>query len=366
MLKNFKDNIKTSIKENANWLTAILVAAIFIVGITIVSNPSAWWIALLAVLVLGVIAYTLVNGRVVIKAILSIVILAIIVTISSVIAPSLSLEPFFNVVWPLYILSAYFLSLALSYLLYSGVGRWGYLSFTTILNLIITVALIALGASSQLSAVIAAIASVGLFVLFYKVNRKTIEKRNMPNNGFSKDLYKAIIAGAEDLNMKVRLVDGNKKIGPHFLIYGKRSYILYPIIMEQAFGVTGKFKQQLSYMGNSVNQWLAKLAFVSSVSWKAKGATPPLILVDLTRKNGVSRLIGLSIPDSKNKGIVGIIPAPAKSMERNAYGVDLITLAIETMKDYSSDLTKKQRENIAQIGYSIEDFELDKETTEES
>lgn len=363
-----KASLIEAIKEHGTWFTISAVGFILIFGLVLINDPSKWWTGLAAAAGLSALLFAAANGRVVLKAIGSLFVLALTMTGATMVGSLVATVPLYGLSWPIYQLAAYLCALAFSYVVYSGRGRWTYLGLMSVSQFILTAFLVIINADPHLSILVASVISLGGFIAAYLFNGKTRVSHVMPESGFTKELAEAVFKSAENKNLSVRIVPAKGSIDSHFIIYGDKAIAIYPINMQQALGSVGKRRVQLSYMGKSINPWLLRLAFLTSPSWKAKGASPALVLADIKRKNGAeAKVIGVSLPDSKRKAVVGIMPAPALRMDRPSYGDKLIADAFDLMSPYAAILSDKQKEALGKVGFAKEDLlEFNDEVAEES
>lgn len=346
-----------AIKEHGTWFTISAVGLVVIFGITLVNDPSKWWVGLSVAVGLSVFLFTAANGRVVLKAIGSIFVLMLSIAGAASMGSMVATVPLFGLTWPVYQLATYLLALALSYMVYSGRGRWTYLGFTAIGQFGLTSILVIVNTDPHISAVVGALIAFGGFAAAYFFNGKTRVSKLMPQSGFSKGFVESLVRGAEKLDLELRIVPARRGIDSHVLIYGERALILYPVALEQAFGLLGRKGTRLGYKSKDLNPWLLRLSFFTSPSWKARGASPSLVLVDVNRKNGSDgKIIGVSLPDSKRKAVVGVQPAPPSRQDRDSYGEKLIRSSLALMDDYSLELTPKQKIALSKVGLGKEDL----------
>jgi len=343
--------ILEAIKRHGTWFTISMVVLVLVFGITVVNDPSKWWVGLAVAAGISLFIFTAANGRVVLKAIGSLFVLALSVAGATSMGAFVATVPLFGLTWPVYQLSTYLLALAVSYVVYSGRGRWTYLGLMAIAQFLLTALLLVINTDPPIAAILSAFVAISGFFLAYFFNGRTRVSKHMPESGFSTEFAEAVIRGAEKLDLNLRFVPGRRNIDSHILVYGDEALILYPVELDQAFGAIGRRAQKLGYKGRDINPWLLRLSFFSSPSWKSRGASPALVLVDVNRKNGgEGRIIGISLPDSKRKAVVGIQPAPPSRKDRDSYGERLIRNAQDLMAEYSTELTPRQKAALAKVG----------------
>ncbi len=346
-----------AIKEHGTAFTIAAVGLVLILGITLVQDPSRWWIGLLGAL--GFAAFILIaaNGLVVLKALGSIFVLLFSIAGATAVGSMVTTVPLFALTWPVYQLSAYLLGLALSYAFYSGRGRWTYLGLMAVGQFLLTSLLLVINTEPHLAAIVGALASLGGFAAAYLLNGRTRVSKRMPPSSFDRSFLESVARGAEKLGLELRIIPPRRGVDSHLLIYGDTALLLYPIELEQAFGVVGRRGTRLGYRGKDINPWLLKLAYSTSPSWKARGASPALVLVDTKRKNGgEGKLIGVSLPDSKRKAVVGVQPAPASRQDRDSYGEKLLLNSLALVEDYALELSPKQKIALSKVGLAQNDL----------
>lgn len=350
--------ILEAIKEHGTAFTIAAVGLVLIFGITLVQDPSKWWIGLLGAVGFAGFILIAANGFVVLKALGSVFVLLLSIAGATAVGSMVSTVPLFALTWPVYQLSAYLLGLALSYAFYSGRGRWTYLGFMAIGQFALTALLLVINTEPHLSAIVGALGSLGGFAAAYLLNGRTRVSKKMPPSSFDRNFLEAVARGAEKLDLQLRIVPPRRGVDSHLLVYGdERAILLYPIELEQGFGVVGRRGTRLGYRGKDINPWLLKLAYSTSPSWKARGASPALVLVDTKRKNGgEGRLIGVSLPDSKRKAVVAVQPAPASRQDRDSYGEKLLLSSLALVKDYALELTEKQKLALSKVGLAQSDL----------
>lgn len=349
--------ILEAIKRHGTWFTISMIVLVLVFGITVVNDPSKWWIGLAVAAGISLFIFTAANGRVVLKSIGSIFVLVLTVAGAASMGNLVATVPLFGLTWPVYQLSAYLFALAVSYVVYSGRGRWTYLGLMAISQFLITALLLVINTDPHISALLGAFVGVTGFLAAYFFNGRTRVSKLMPGSAFTTEFAGALIRGAEKLDLDLRFVPARRNIDSHAIVYGDSALILYPVDLAQGFGAIGRRAEKLGYKGRDINPWLLRLSFFTSPSWKARRASPSLVLVDVNRKNGgEGKIIGISLPDSKRKAVVGIQPAPASRKDRDSYGERLIGNSQKLMEGYAYELTPRQKIALSRIGLGKEDF----------
>jgi len=346
-----------TLKENGRLLTVFAVAAIVIGGLTLVQSPENWWIALLAVTGFFFALFLFLNARVVVKSILSLV-----VTITlSAFAFNIAIveEPFgsASILWFFGHFVVFFFGLSVSYFLPSGQSRWTTMGLSVFIYFAITWFLASITQTLFLPAILSTVIAGSVFVLMYLFGSKSrFSSKKMPQNGNTEALSSNIQKAAQfsDLNSHYFKSDD-----PSYLVWNERAYVLYPVILDQAFGVIGKRnKAQLSYKGKAINSWLRFLSFTKNPYFKSRGAETMLILVDIKNANGNEfKTIGVSSPDSKAVIPVGVMPGRLLlANEDKALKKALARLDV-TYQEYVTDLTEKQKVALSKLGETKQEKE---------
>lgn len=343
------ENIVDITKSSGKLLTAFAVVAILVGGMTLVENPSYWWVSLLIVAGFFLLIFVMVNARVFVKIVLSTVLMLVLAGVSFYATSFLDSESSGSLIFLSGFFAVFFLGLAISYFMPSGQSRWTALAWTEIFYFLLTWTGILLLNLILLPALIFVPVSLGIFVLFYLFgpgSHYPVEK--MPKNFREEALTKRIEKAATAAGMEVRSFEDKEESS--YLLWGQRAYMLYPILMDQAFGIIGRHKTQLSYGGKPINSWLRHLSFVKNPFYKAKKADILLVLLDYNNSNGSQvKVIGVSMPDTKNVVPVAVFPAKLlKSSEPKALSKVFAQLD-KNLENYVDDLNDKQKEALAKF-----------------
>lgn len=347
---NFKNALLEVLSENGRLLTIFAVSAILISGITLIRYPQNWWIAFLAVVGFFFAVFLFLNARVVVKSILSVALTVLLAGVAFNVGAQIEPSGSGAFVWLFGTFIVFFLSLALSYFLPSGQSRWTAVSFAVLVYFLLTWSFSAIFESLAISAAVSILIAVSAFVLFYLYGGASrVSFKKMPQHVHSEELTSAIERAAEHSGFELRKFSSKNETT--FLVWKDRAYLLYPVQLNQAFGVIGKKKNiRLSYQGKSINSWLRWLSFMKSSSLRSRGAETMLILLDMTNANGnETKFIGVASPDSKAVLPVGIRPSKLLLSKNKSYlkkafeNLDLLS------EDYITDLTEKQKASLFKI-----------------
>lgn len=358
----FMEAAREAVIENGKLLTIFACAAIVIGGITLIEAPENWWIALLAVTGFFFALFLFINARVVVKSIITIVATLVLSAFAFNIAVTFELLGTAAFIWFFGHYVTLFFCLSLSYFLPSGQSRWTSLTMTVGLYFASVWLATSLMGNLLLTSVVGILVSVGFFVLIYLFGGKSrFSEKAMPQGLLNLELTDHVRRAAEHAGLEFR--DVSTKEENVYLVWGDRAYVLYPVKIEQAFGITGKKKKmQLSYKGKPINSWLRFTSFTKNPYLKARGADTMLVLLDMQNGNGNDfKTIGVSMPDSKAVTPVGVMPArQLLAREDKALKKGLVRLD-PNYESFVRDLTEKQKAALAKIGVSKTKFKKEPE-----
>lgn len=360
----FLDVVWDTMKENGKLLTVFACAAIIIGGITLIEAPQNWWIALLAVTGFFFVLFVFMNARVVLKAIATFLVTILLSAFAfniSIMSDLLASSAF---IWFFGHYVTLFLCLTISYFLPSGQSRWTTLTFAVGIYFASVWGLVLIANNLTVASVVAVLVAVGVFVLLYLFGGKSrFASKIMPQPVIENpELAAHIKTAAEHAGFNFR--DVSTKEDSAYLVWDKRAYVLYPVKMDQAFGIIGKRKKtQLSYKGKPINAWLRFLSFTKNPYLKARGADTLLVLLDMNNKNGTDyKTIGVSMPDSRAVTPVGVMPARQLLASEDKVLRKALVRIDPNFKAFVTDLTDKQKASLAKIGVTKKDSKKDSET----
>lgn len=346
----FRVMLSETFQANGLLITVFACVAIVLGGFTLIEAPERWWLVLLLVFCFFLAIFLLINAAVVIKMVISLVVMLL--SAAFAFQAGATLEPSTSgaFVWLFATFVVYFGSLAISYLIPSGQSRWSILILTTAFYYVAVFSVSAAGLSLSLTAGAAALTAFAFYGLVFRFgSRSRTAEESMPVNETSAVLDYSIPSASTLVGLQSRkLVKGDKNF---FVVWGDRAYIIYPVKLEQAFGVTGKKHIQLSYKGKGINPWLRYLSFTLNLSRKGRGADMLLVLADTTNANGaVAKVIGVSLPDSKAVVPVGIMPSKLL-MSRDEPALKKALAGLESsFDDFADRLSEKQKHALSDFG----------------
>lgn len=347
------DSLIEVFQKNGRMLTISLVAIIIIGGISIIENRDSWWILIVGILAIAVIIFLFMNARVFIKIAVVSLLTLFMGTTAFQIGSFVDNLGTGGLVWMASTFFTFFALLAYSYATTSTKSRWSTLGVSIVFGFIATYIFSIGGINTTLSSGIGFVIAAIIFVLIYKTGKKnTFKESEMPQN----ELNDEISSSAVDLFTKsgwgaTSLKDPNKDKGT-ILVWEDKGYILYPVLLEEAFTSTETKRQaMLSYQENNINPWLLNLVFTKIPVWKSRNANLNLVLLDLNNRNGKkARVVGVNIPDSSKKIPVGIIPAKSLLSGNLKEADNIITMLDSEMAIHTRSLSNKQKIALSRIG----------------
>lgn len=352
----FVESLLDTVKQNGGMFTIFAVILICISGITLIENPSNWWITVASLFAFFILIFLYMNARVFIKigvaSIATILLSSFAFKIGSYADPNGT----GGLVWMCAVLFLFFACLAFSYLVSSGRSRWGSSIGTQIIafgaTYITSVAFenVLLGTLIGLT-----IGLVQFFVVYKLSGASRFSKKGMPVNSLTEDFITSAAVAAEENAMDSFVIAGRKPETGSVVIWREKAYLLHPVIMDRAFTAVGRKADKLGYNRKNVNPWLINVSFQETPVWKSRGANIMTVIVDLRNANGnTPRVIGVSLPDTKRKLPVGILPG--RMLQTN--NPDKLRKAFELLEEEFADFTKsitvKQRAALSRFGVPVE------------
>lgn len=335
-------------KRNGTVLTAFAVLLIIVSGVTIIDNPSNWWISALSVLGFCGVIFLFLNARVLIKAAIAVFLLSFLGSyafkLGAVIDPLGTGGSF----WMTTFIATFFLSLALSYWRPSAKSRWGVAGLTTVVSFFLTLLISSFGLSLTWSALLSAALSLVLFSLLYCYGRHAHAKT---------DTMPLLTLTGEEADALAETALASGRGAWHREVKGEHSVILWnesvafqilEVALEQKFGVGGgRRRTYLTHLASNINPWLLQLVYKFLPARGVRGADIMLVLLDSNNKNGdTAKVIGVEAPDSKRKIAVGILPA--KHLMSESKRERLFSTIEEEFAPFALKLSPKQLEALDQ------------------
>lgn len=351
----FVESLLDTLKQNGGMFTIFAVILICISGITLVENPSNWWITVVSLLAFFVMIFLYMNARVFIKigvaSIATILLSSFAFKIGSYADPNGT----GGLVWMCAVLFLFFACLAFSYLVSSGRSRWGSMIGTQIVAFGATYVISVGFESVLLGTSIGLLIGIAFFIVIYKLSGASrFSKAGMPINSLTEDFINSATSAADENAMDSFVIYGRKPETGSVVVWAEKAYLLHPITMNRAFSAVGRKADKLGYDRKSINPWLINISFQEVPVWKSRGANIMTVIVDLTNANGrVPRVIGVSLPDTKRKIPIGILPG--KLLESN--DPEKLQKAFEILEDefgdFAKKITEKQKTALSRFGVPV-------------
>lgn len=351
----FVESFVDTLKQNGGMFTIFAVILICISGITLVENPSNWWVTVASLFAFFVTIFLYMNARVFIKVGIASVATILFSSFAFKIGSYADPNGTGGLVWMCAVLFLFFVCLAFSYLVSSGRSRWGsligtqivafgatYLTSVTLENVLLgTLAGLIIGLSN-------------FFVIFKLSGASRFSKSGTPTNSLTEEFIASVSIAANENAMDSFVIAGRKPETGSVVIWREKAYLLHPVVMDRAFTAVGRKADKLGYNRKNVNPWLINVSFQETPVWKSRGANIMTVLVDLKNANGnAPRVIGVSLPDTKRKLPVGILPG--KMLQSN--NPDKLRKAFELLEDEFGDFTKsiteKQNAALSRFGVPV-------------
>lgn len=347
------ENAREIIGRNGRLVTAFVFSLIVVMGITLVENPSRWYIPAGLVVVFFLALFVFANARVFVKATATSALLLFVSAAGYQSGNLFDPNGAGGILWFAAVLVPFFINLSYSYAKIHGRSRWGALSFSMIGSFLLGYAVFISSLSMNAGIITTAVSGIVFFVALYRFTRKSrYRQRNMPLNITTDEITERLEEDAKKSKYTIRpLVDGEKHDG-HYLIFKDRAYLLVPVVMDQPFSVIGnRRKIGLGYKARNINPWLIDQIFNRTPFWRSKGSDIMTVLLDVKNANGdKAKTLGVDLPDSKKFVPVGIMPA--SKLIGNHRSKKLIESIDETFKDHVQDLSPRQYKALRTVGIS--------------
>lgn len=327
--------------RNGNLLTISTVAAIIIGGVTVVSDPSRWWVGLLAVGVLSLLALLLVNAKVIVKA--TVATALVILEAGWAFQVGVTVDPTATgaLLWMMMTLTTYFACLTLSYLLPSLASRWTTSLLATTFGFLLTHALLFALIPPIPGVAGACASSLLIFLALSRFGSRSLYRRkHFPQLSQDGDLLEAMRQGLLQSGWGASVVGRRRRRA--LLAWDERhAFVLTVVELEQKFGMVGRRRFHLSYKGRGLSPWLLDTHRRLVPFWRTKGAPLLLVLLDERNRNGVrGELVGVDLPDTAKKLPVGVYPASG-FLARRAWG-SMMKELVATYGEVLPELTPRQ------------------------
>lgn len=337
-------------QTNGLLITIFTCAAIVLSGFTLIEAPERWWIVLLLVAGVFIGVFLLINAAIVIKVLASLAVLVFTTAFSFQIGATIDPNGSGAFIWLFCTLIVYFGSLSVSYLVASGQSRWSVLILTEFAYFVSVLLIAGAGLSLAWTAGAAAVTAIVFYFVVYRFGaRSRTVAEAMPQHVRSEALESGVQKAAKLAGLQARPV--THLDDEMHLVWSDRAYLLYPVKLDQALGIIGKKRVELSYKGKSINPWLRSLNFTHIPRRKARGADMLLVLVDVDNRNGAeAKTIGVSIPDSKAQVPVGIMPGKLLSSTDEPALKKALQRLDSSFMEFVDDLTPKQKQALEDFG----------------
>lgn len=283
--------------RNAGLVSVAVSAFIVLEGFAILFQPAKWWIPILMFLAISVIALSWRNHRVIIKAAITVVILAATASLSMVSAVAYSGSAEKAVIVPMAFLLGLCGFLLITYITFdTGASRWTAAQVALIVAFILTYMAVPAGLNAMMAAAVVSIILVGCAWMRFSpmwVNRKT----NMPGRPtvmekrFTRKLTKVLgdkweVATRDDLKHPIHVAvrEGDDRL-----------FVFIP--MDFSTELYEHRRKGLTYRNRSVEHYLySVLAQVRSQT----SEDAVMIIEDLSGISGYfGHIIALPVPDSE-------------------------------------------------------------------
>lgn len=354
---DFYTSLQEVVYTNSNLLVAFTAVLILVSGISVIDNPSRWWVPVLSLIALMTTVFMFMNFRVVIKGTVSVVMTAMLSSFAFT-GGSLA-DPYGlgGVIWMGLVWALLFACLAWSYARQSGRSRWAVVMVTQMTSFLVSYSLVLSSVSVAISSVIGAVVGLLMFIVVYSVmGRNHFRAKNVPYNSMDDKLAATLVDSADFIGWNSALMPEKDDKGSVLVWNEDHAYMIHPVLMSSPFGTIGRKSQRLSYNRKSITPWLNHLVYNKVPVWRSRGADITVILLDLNRRNGDKiRVISQPVPDSKK--VIPVVIAPVSRVRKPNKIAAILQDVDKMLADSKRILSYSQLKALSGIGDTGEEAE---------
>lgn len=363
---DFYTSLQEVVYTNSNLLVAFTAVLILVSGISVIDNPSRWWVPVLSLIALMTTVFMFMNFRVVIKGTVAVVMTAMLSSFAFT-GGSLA-DPYGlgGVIWMGLVWALLFACLAWSYARQSGRSRWAVVMVTQMTSFLVSYSLVLSSFSVAISSVIGAVVGLIMFIVVYSVmGRNHFRVKNVPSNSMDDKLAGTLVDSADFIGWNSALIPEKDGKGSVLVWNEDHAYMIHPVLMSSPFGTIGRKSQRLSYNRKSITPWLNHLVYNKVPVWRSRGADITVILLDLNRRNGDKiRVISQPVPDSKK--VIPVVVAPVSRVRKPSKIAAILQDVDKMLADSKRILSYSQLKALSGIGDTGEEKAEDTENTNPS
>lgn len=363
---DFYTSLQEVVYTNSNLLVAFTAVLILVSGISVIDNPSRWWVPVLSLIALMTTVFMFMNFRVVIKGTVAVVMTAMLSSFAFT-GGSLA-DPYGlgGVIWMGLVWALLFACLAWSYARQSGRSRWAVVMVTQMTSFLVSYSLVLSSVSVAISSAIGAVVGLLMFIVVYSVmGRNHFRAKNVPSNSMDDKLAATLVDSADFIGWNSALMPEKDDKGSVLVWNEDHTYMIHPVLMSSPFGTIGRKSQRLSYNRKSITPWLNHLVYNKVPVWRSRGADITVILLDLNRRNGDKiRVISQPVPDSKK--VIPVVVAPVSRVRKPNKIAAILQNVDKMLADSKRILSYSQLKALSGIGDTGEDKAADTKNVEPS
>lgn len=352
---DFYTSLQEVVYTNSNLLVAFTAVLILVSGISVIDNPSRWWVPVLSLIALMTTVFMFMNFRVVIKGTVAVVMTAMLSSFAFT-GGSLA-DPYGlgGVIWMGLVWALLFACLAWSYARQSGRSRWAVVMVTQMTSFLVSYSLVLSSVSVAISSAIGAVVGLLMFIVVYSVmGRNHFRAKNVPSNSMDDKLAATLVDSADFIGWNSALMPEKDDKGSVLVWNEDHAYMIHPVLMSSLFGTIGRKSQRLSYNRKSITPWLNHLVYNKVPVWRSRGADITVILLDLNRRNGDKiRVISQPVPDSKK--VIPVVVAPVSRVRKPNKIAAILQDVDKMLADSKRILSYSQLKALSGIGNTGEE-----------
>ena len=363
---DFYTSLQEVVYTNSNLLVAFTAVLILVSGISVIDNPSRWWVPVLSLIALMTTVFMFMNFRGVIKGTVAVVMTAMLSSFAFTVGSLADPYGLGGVIWMGLVWALLFACLAWSYARQSGRSRWAVVMVTQMTSFLVSYSLVLSSVSVAISSAIGAVVGLLMFIVVYSVmGRNHFRAKNVPSNSMDDKLAATLVDSADFIGWNSALMPEKDDKGSVLVWNEDHAYMIHPVLMSSPFGTIGRKSQRLSYNRKSITPWLNHLVYNKVPVWRSRGADITVILLDLNRRNGDKiRVISQPVPDSKK--VIPVVVAPVSRVRKPNKIAAILQNVDKMLADSKRILSYSQLKALSGIGDTGEDKAADTKNVEPS
>lgn len=321
--------------NNRKLVTAGVTGTILATGWVQVFTDGPWYVPVVTVLVLCLLAWLAQNVRRGFKMALALLVLAMTVSLNYMMALYVTGNPLTAVLWFFAPVIGFAVSMVIATVFPRQRSAWTATIVGTLTGWLASYIAFMLTVNTSISAMVSFLGTLAGFALAYFI-KSGFSVKDSPTIATSEDVTEALLHEANARNWF--LADQTATKG-RYMVWNDRLYHLVPVMLDTEFQSLGTKKKVIGHKHVSANAWFNWL-LNRTASFTAPGM---VVLLDLRNTNGTkARTIFVPQVDSKREIPVGVLPARALTGKMLSTSTVLADLE-KSFSKWAPELTGKQK-----------------------